>query len=82
MMLNDLDRIELGQGFHVNLVTTRNKRSNITKAKLPEKLEEFFEKKKHYDHNTSTYMVKEFMDFIDENPVYTESSYLKKYEKD
>ena len=82
MMANDLDEVELGHGSEVKLVMTRNKLSNITKLRLPGKLEKYFEEKKHYEHGKSLKAVKDIMAFLDEDPVFTESSYLRKYERD
>ena len=81
MMVNDLDSVQLGHGEEVKLIMTRNKLSNVTKARLPSKLEKYFEEKKKYDHEKSINAVKEIMEFLEEDPVYVESSYLKKYEE-
>ena len=80
MKVNDLDFVELDAGVQVNLVLTRNKLSNMTKARLPAKLEEYFEKKKHYDRPKSEKYVKDILEFLESEPVYTESAYIKKYE--
>lgn len=80
MKVNDLDSIEINGGTQVSLVMTRSKVSNLTKTRLPGKLEEYFEKKKHYDRTKAENSVKDILDFLDEDPVYTESAYLRKYE--
>ena len=80
MKVNDLDFVELDAGVQVNLVLTRNKLSNMTKARLPAKLEEYFEKKKHYDRPKSEKYVKDILEFLESEPVYTESAYIKRYE--
>jgi hypothetical protein len=80
MRVNDLDRIELDGGQQVNLVVTRSKLSNITKARMPAKLEEFFEKKKNYDSVKAAKSVQEIIEFLDSEPVFNESAYLRWYE--
>ena len=81
MMVNDMDTIQMGHGEEVKLVMTRNKLSNVTKARLPGKLEKYFEEKKQYNHDKSVKAVQEIMEFLEEDPVYVESSYLRKYEE-
>lgn len=80
MKVNDLDYVELDGGMQVSLVSTRNKVSNMTKVRFPPKLEEFFEKEKQYDKHKAEKCVKEILEFIERDPVYTESAYLRYYE--
>lgn len=81
MKINELDNIQLSEiGAQVNYVHTRTKISNINKTRLPGKLEEFFKTKKHYDEKKAQQLKAEIMEFLDENPEYKESSYLKMYE--
>lgn len=81
MKVNNLDNIQLSEiGAQVNYVMSRTKVSNINKTKLPGKLEEFFKTRKHYDDQKANKLKTEIMEFLDENPEYRESSYLKLYE--